>query len=180
MRNVEDIVTGQLFRFDAAPDVSGIYSSTGEITDMRGGLPDSYFDDGKKYYEDVLAWLGNLDAGMLHDFGIAYYWRTGCSIDVPIYRDQNFHKLRSYGYAFSYPVEYTDNTASRAVYDRLVSDSRTHILYSFFEEMMKNDRILFDTSFIGKDVSKIAHDYLWNVSKEKEYETRIYRTGYHG
>lgn len=172
LRNVEDIVIGQLFRFDAAPDVSGIYSSTGEITDMRGGLPDSYFDDGKRYYEDVLAWLGNVDAGMLHDFGIAYYWRTGCSIDVPIYRDQNFHKLRSYGYAFSYPVEYTDNTASRAVYDRLVSDSRTHILYSFFEEMMKNDRILFDTSFIGKDVSKIAHDYLWNVSKEKESHYR--------
>lgn len=168
LRNVEDIVTRQLFRFDTVPDISDIYSSAGEITDMRGGLPDSYFDDGERYYRDVLVWLESVDAEMLHDFGIAYYRRTGCSIDVPIYRDQNFLKLRSYGYAFSYPVEYTDNTASQAVYDRLVSDRRTHILYSFFEEMMKNDRILFDTSFIGKDVSKIAHDYLWNVSKEKE------------
>ncbi len=167
LRDAADTVTGQLFRFDG--DTDSLFSETASgITDMRNGLPDGYFDNEKKYASDVLLWMENVDEALLHDFGIAYYWRSGCEIDVPIYRDQNFIKLRSYGYAFSYPVEYTDNTATRAVYETLASDERTHLLYSFFEEMMKNGRVLFDTSFIGKDVSRIAHDYLWNISKEKE------------
>ena len=113
---------------------------------------------------------------LLHDFSLAYYYRSQDNpgfkiIEVTLYSDQNYQKLKSYGYAFSHPEEYV-NSKTKAAYNAIASDPEKKRLYEFFESAVNNGTAQFDISFIGKDISELAHDYLWDVSvkKEKHYK----------
>ncbi|MBQ6904717.1 MAG: hypothetical protein IJQ27_01415, partial [Spirochaetia bacterium] len=57
---------------------------------------------------EAVNFVQKMNNSLLRDFSLAYYWRSQHnsdlkSIDVAIYSDQNFQKLKSYGYAFSHP-----------------------------------------------------------------------------
>ena len=125
---------------------------------------------------EAVNFVQKMNNSLLRDFSLAYYWRSQHnsdlkSIDVAIYSDQNFQKLKSYGYAFSHPEEYVNSQAESA-YEAINADPEKKRLYDYFEKAVGSGTAQFDTSFIGKDISDIAHDYLWDVSvrKEKNYK----------
>ena len=120
----------------------------------------------------ALEFVQKMNNSILREFSLAYYWRSlqnsgFKTIDVAIYSDQNFQKLKSYGYAFSHPEDYTKAQA-QAAYNSIVQDAEKLRLYNYFEKSVNNGSAQFDISFIGKDVSDLAHDYLWDISVEKE------------
>ena len=132
-------------------------------------LIDRLFSDGGNI---ALEFVQKMNNSLLRDFSLAYYWRSlhnsgFKNIDVAIYSDQNFQKLKSYGYAFSHPEDYTSAQA-QAAYNEIARDPEKLRLYTYFENSINNGSAQFDISFIGKDVSDVAHDYLWDVSVEKE------------
>ena len=132
-------------------------------------LADQLFKDGGSIAFEFVQKMNN---SLLREFSLAYYWRSlhnsgFKSIDVSIYSDQNFQKLKSYGYAFSHPEDYTSAQA-QAAYNEIAGDPEKLRLYTYFEDSINNGSAQFDIAFIGKDVSDVAHDYLWDVSKEKE------------
>ena len=125
---------------------------------------------------DVTNFVQKMNKTLLRDFSLAYYWRSlenpgFKTIDVPLYTDQNYQKLKSYGYAFSHPEDYV-NSQAKSIYNAIISDPEKKRLYECFENAVNSGTAQFDISFIGKDVSDIAHDYLWDVSvkKEKNYK----------
>ena len=127
------------------------------------------FNDGSSI---ALEFVQKMNNSLLREFSLAYYWRSlhnsgFKSINVAIYSDQNFQKLKSYGYAFSHPEDYTSAQA-QAAYNEIAGDPEKSRLYAYFENSINNGSAQFDISFIGKDVSDVAHDYLWDVSVEKE------------
>ena len=120
----------------------------------------------------AVEFVQKMNNSLLREFSLAYYWRSlqnsgFKTIDVAIYSDQNFQKLKSYGYAFSHPEDYTKAQA-QAAYNSIAQDAEKLRLYNYFEKSINNSSAQFDISFIGKDVSDVAHDYLWDVSVEKE------------
>ncbi|MBR5927451.1 MAG: hypothetical protein IKZ79_03270, partial [Spirochaetia bacterium] len=132
-------------------------------------LSDRLFNDGSNIAVEFVQKMNN---SLLREFSLAYYWRSlhnsgFKTIDVAIYSDQNFQKLKSYGYAFSHPEDYTSSQA-QAAYNEIARDPEKLRLYTYFENSINNGSAQFDISFIGKDVSDVAHDYLWDVSVEKE------------
>jgi len=132
-------------------------------------LSDRLFSDGSNI---ALEFVQKMNNSLLREFSLAYYWRSlhnsgFKTIDVAIYSDQNFQKLKSYGYAFSHPEEYTTAQA-QAAYNEIAGSPEKLRLYTYFEDSINNGTAQFDISFIGKDVSDVAHDYLWDVSVEKE------------
>ena len=139
--------------------------------DLR--LSDRLFNDGS---DIALEFVQKMNNSLLREFSLAYYWRSlhnsgFKTIDVAIYSDQNFQKLKSYGYAFSHPEDYSTSQA-QAAYNEIARSPEKLRLYTYFEESINNGSAQFNISFIGKDVSDVAHDYLWDVSveKEKNYE----------
>ena len=125
---------------------------------------------------EEINFVQKMNKTLLHDFSLAYYYRSQDNpgfkaIDVALYSDQNYQKLKSYGYAFSHPEEYV-NSQAKATYNAIVSDPEKKRLYDCFENAVNSGIAQFDISFIGKDISDLAHDYLWDVSvkKEKNYK----------
>ena len=150
-----------------AQDLYGQSVMAGENAEQR--LIDRLFNDGGNI---ALEFVQKINNSLLREFSLAYYWRSlhnsgFKSIDVAIYSDQNFQKLKSYGYAFSHPEDYTSAQA-QAAYNEIARNPEKLRLYTYFEESINNGNAQFDISFIGKDVSDVAHDYLWDVSVEKE------------
>ena len=142
-----------------------------ELADYNANLrlSDRLFNDGSNIAVEFVQKMNN---SLLREFSLAYYWRSlhnsgFKTIDVAIYSDQNFQKLKSYGYAFSHPEDYTSSQA-QAAYNEIARDPEKLRLYTYFENSINNGSAQFDISFIGKDVSDVAHDYLWDVSVEKE------------
>ncbi len=132
-------------------------------------LSERLFSDGSSI---ALEFVQKMNNSLLREFSLAYYWRSMNNsgfktVDVAIYSDQNFQKLKSYGYAFSHPEDYTASQA-QAAYNSIARDPDKLRLYTYFENSINNGSAKFDISFIGKDVSDFAHDYLWDVSVEKE------------
>ena len=125
---------------------------------------------------EVINFVQKMNKSLLRDFSLAYYWRSletpgFKTIDVPLYTDQNYQKLKSYGYAFSHPEKYV-NSQAKSMYYSIIGDPEKKRLYECFENAVNSGSAQFDISFIGKDISEIAHDYLWDVSvkKEKNYK----------
>ena len=132
-------------------------------------LSNQLFSDGSDIGIEFVQKMNN---SLLREFSLAYYWRSlhnsgFKTIDVAIYSDQNFQKLKSYGYAFSHPEDYTAAQA-QAAYNEIARSPEKLRLYTYFENSINSGSAQFDISFIGKDVSDVAHDYLWDVSLEKE------------
>lgn len=132
-------------------------------------LSDRLFNDESSL---ALEFVQKMNNSLLRDFSLAYYWRSlqnsnFKTIDVALFSDQNFQKLKSYGYAFSHPEDYTSSQA-QAAYNSIARDPEKLRLYTYFENSINSGSAQFDISFIGKDVSDVAHDYLWDVSVEKE------------
>ncbi len=132
-------------------------------------LSDHLFSDGGSI---ALEFVQKMNNSLLREFSLAYYWRSlhnsgFKTIDVAIFSDQNFQKLKSYGYAFSHPEDYTTAQA-QAAYNGIASSPEKLRLYTYFEESVNKGTAQFDITFIGKDVSDVAHDYLWDLSLEKE------------
>lgn len=130
----------------------------------------STVDDG------AINFVQKMNKTLLHDFSLAYYYRSlenpgFKTIDVAIYTDQNYQKLKSYGYAFSHPEKHV-NSVAKSAYKAIIADPEKKKLYEYFENAVNSSAAQFDISFIGKDISDVAHDYLWDVSvkKEKNYK----------
>ena len=144
---------------------------------LAGRNADAYLSSlfsGEK--EEAVNFVQKMNNSLLRDFSLAYYWRSINNsgfkdIDVAIYSDQNFQKLKSYGYAFSHPEKYV-NSKAKSAYDAISADPEEKRLYTYFENAVNSGTAHFDISFIGKDISDVAHDYLWDVSvkKEKNYK----------
>ena len=150
-----------------AEDLYALGIEAGQNAEHR--LAYQLFSDGSNI---ALEFVQKMNNSLLRDFSLAYYWRSlhnsgFKTIDVAIYSDQNFQKLKSYGYAFSHPEDYTSAQA-QAAYNEIARDPEKLRLYTYFENSINNGSAQFDISFIGKDVSDVAHDYLWDVSVEKE------------
>ncbi len=125
---------------------------------------------------EVINFVQKMNKSLLRDFSLAYYWRSlenpgFKTIDVALYTDQNYQKLKSYGYAFSHPEKYV-NSQAKSTYYSIIENPEKKRLYECFENAVNSGSAQFDISFIGKDISDIAHDYLWDVSvkKEKNYK----------
>ena len=89
---------------------------------------------------------------LLRDFSLAYYYRSlensgFKTIDVALYTDQNYQKLKSYGYAFSHPEQYVMSQAKSA-YNVIIEDPEKKRLYEFFEDAVNSGTAQFDISFM--------------------------------
>ena len=161
LNKVNEVLQSESDNYHAKAELAGYEA------DIR--LSDRLFSDGSSI---ALEFVQKMNNSLLREFALAYYWRSlhnsgFKTIDVAIYGDQNFQKLKSYGYAFSHPEDYTSAQA-QAAYNDIAGDAEKLRLYTYFENSIKNGNARFDISFIGKDVSDVAHDYLWDVSVDKE------------
>ncbi len=178
----------ELFIYDyrfTLPDDEENYQITDftEYNDIMSLLcaSEEYFsrqDAGNIFSKDTWYWMNGLFSGgrasgsaLLKKFGIAFYSEYKDKVNVALYSDQNYCTLKKGKYADCDPEEYTDESAE-AVLESIKNDRDLFLLYSFFRTMMLSGRVVFDTSFIGKDAGHIAHDYLWDESKKEEKEIK--------
>ena len=149
---------------------SADYQLQSELAQHNASVHFSYlFSDESS---EAINFVQKMNKTLLRDFSLAYYYRSlensgFKTIDVALYTDQNYQKLKSYGYAFSHPEQYVMSQAKSA-YNVIIEDPEKKRLYEFFEDAVNSGTAQFDISFIGKDISDIAHDYLWDVSVKKE------------
>ena len=180
---IKDSMQG-MFRYDLnfVPEIDSL---EGEITDFTGisgkaaikNAINSYFSQQNAdviYSNDTLRWAYSLFAkgegqanSMLKKFGIAYYSEFKSEVNVPIYSDQNFNELTRGKYADCDPEDHADDYA-KEILSEIKNNTELNILYCFFRAMVLSGKTTFDSAFMGKDVSQIAHDYLWDVSKKEE------------
>ena len=173
---------GSIFRFALSfnPDVEvfneGDLSDFSDYTseaEIKAAVSD-YFagkDSDVRFSNDTLKWaeavLSDTGSDILKKFGIAFYAEFKNKVTVPIYSDQNYIQLKKGKYADCSPENYTDN-AARNILAEIKSDPEVFRLYAFFRAMHLTGYTSLDYSFMGKDISKIAHDYLWRKSKDEE------------
>ncbi len=173
-----------MFRYELnfSPDLD---STDGEITDFSSLTGEEqikdwvagYFSQENAdviYSNDTLRWAYKIfengysgALSLIKRFGIAYYSEFKSKVNVAIYSDQNYQMLEKGKYAGGDPEKYADNYA-KSVLLNIESDSELNRLYSFFKVMQVSGKTTFDSAFMGKDVSEVAHDYLWDRSKKEE------------
>ena len=123
------------------------------------------------FSNDTLIWAEALSSdegsSILRNFGIAFYAEYKDKVSVPVYSDQNYQQLKRGKYADCNPEKYADSFALN-ILSSIKNDRQLYRLYSFFRAMHLSGNTSLDYSFMGKDVSRIAHDYLWNESKKEE------------
>ena len=179
---------GSIFSFNLPfkPDAENY---EGQLTDFTGlsteaeieTAVDNYFsqkDAGQVFSNDALRWAKCiLDSGydggnsLLRKFGIAFYAEYREKVSVAIYSDQNYLQLKKSSYADCSPEKYADSYALN-ILSEIKNNDGLNILYSFFKAMHLTGNTSFDPSFMGKDISRIAHDYLWDESKSEEHHIR--------
>ncbi len=176
---------GSIFKFTLSfkPDVDNF--DEGELTDFRSceseedikTAVNDYFnskDSNITFSNDTLKWAkAVLDKGSntLRDFGIAFYAEYSTKVSVPIYSDQNYIQLKRWKYADCNPKAYAKSYAAK-ILAGIKKDTEKYKLYSFFKAMHLSGNTSLDYSFMGKDVSEVAHDYLWRESKKEERHIR--------
>ena len=176
---------GSIFKFALPfkPDIENFNNK--ELTDFIGyekeedflNAVTDYFNSRNSsitFSNDTLKWAEAVsDSGShtLKNFGIAFYAEYGKKVTVPVYSDQNYNELRRGKYADCNPKTYTDSCADK-VLAKIKADPESYKLYSFFKAMHLSGNTSLDYSFMGKDVSRIAHDYLWKESKKEERHIR--------
>ena len=123
------------------------------------------------FSNDVLIWAEALSSdngsSLLQKFGIAFYAEYKDKVSVPIYSDQNYQQLKRGKYADCNPEKHADSYAAD-ILASIKNDPQLNRLYSFFKAMHLSGNTALDYSFMGKDISRIAHDYLWDKSKKEE------------
>ena len=172
---------GSIFKFTLPfkPDVENYnegeltdFSSFSSETDIKNAVND-YFnkkDSEITFSNDALKWakaISDLGSHNLKNFGLAFYAEYKNKVTVPLYSDQNYLELKRGKYADCNPENYADSV-SRGVLAGIKNNPEIYKLYSFFRAMHLSGNTTLDYSFMGKDISQIAHDYLWDESKAEE------------
>ncbi len=173
---------GSIFKFTLPfkPDVENYnegeltdFSSFSSETDIKNAVND-YFnkkDSEITFSNDALKWakaISDLGSHNLKNFGLAFYAEYKNKVTVPLYSDQNYEKLKDYDFARYDPYNDTLNSA-RNTLNTIKNNPETYKLYSFFRAMHLSGNTTLDYSFMGKDISKISHDLMWNRCKSREH-----------
>ncbi len=172
---------GSIFSFTLPfkPDVESY--NAGELTDfssyegeenIKAAVSDYFnsMDASSVFSNDTLKWAKSVSehgSHCLRDFGLAFYAEYKSKITVPLYSDQNYNELKRGKYAGCNPEGYADSVA-KGVLAGIKNNPELYRHYSFFRAMHLSGNTTLDYSFMGKDVSKVAHDYLWRESKDEE------------
>ena len=124
-------------------------------------LSDHLFSDGGSI---ALEFVQKMNNSLLREFSLAYYWRSlhnsgFKTIDVAIFSDQNFQKLKSYGYAFSHPEDYTTAQA-QAAYNGIASSPEKLRLYTYFEESVNKGTAQLQSISTGPMMQQGRHSWI--------------------